>query len=208
MPLINPVVIGGKVVGAYVDETYAINGQGKATLTELLQYILDAINGGGFEPTANNGLNVDANVVQMGGELIENTVVGQNGNFALKIGKEAPNDSHYLNLDPAAKISIMYHEDATHVGFQGQQATGWGFTTTTKSTGNNGTLTVGHDLIDITVQDLVTPNLVGFYIAKDVLSAQGIRTYASVAAAQADITAPTGTLYRLNADSVLRIKTL
>ena len=75
MPLINPVVIGGKVVGAYVDETFAIQGQGNATVTELLQYILAIVNGGGFTPLANNGLNVDVATTQLGGPLIEATTI-------------------------------------------------------------------------------------------------------------------------------------
>jgi len=197
--------ITGQIKGAYREEGFILDNSGNPVgLVEILNMILD----GGADVNANNGLNVDEGVIQLGGELVENTVVGQNDDFTLKIGKEAPNDNHYFLMDPAGKISTMIHETATHLGFQGQQATGWGYSAQTKSTGNNGTLTVGHDLIDITVSDQVTPNLTGFYIGQNYLAGLGIRTYASVVAAQADITAPTGTIYRLDGDSVLRIKTL
>ena len=49
--------------------------------------------------------------------------------------------------------------------------------------------------------------LSGIAIEQTQLLAFGIRTYASSAAAQADVTFTVGGIYRLTGDSVLRIKT-
>lgn len=86
MPLINPVVIGGKIVGAYVDETYAIDGQGTATLTELLQFILTNIADGGngiYGGSGNSPANTVATALgdftmrNLGTGELEFTVIGQ-----------------------------------------------------------------------------------------------------------------------------------
>lgn len=87
MPLINPVVIGGKIVGAYVDEGFLITGQGQATLTELLQFILTQIAEGGGNGIYGGSGNSPANTVatalgdftirNLGTGELELTVIGQ-----------------------------------------------------------------------------------------------------------------------------------
>lgn len=207
MPLINPVVIGGKVVGAYVDETYAIDGQGKATLTELLQYILTIVNGGGFTPLANNGLNVDGGFIQLGGTLIETTTI-TNTNQLLKIGQDIANNKAYILQDNTGKTFIIHHEDATFLNFIAASSTGFGVQLENKSTGIGTKIDLSAIQGEFTVSDGNTGNfLSGIIIEQTQMLAFGVRTYANTAAAQADSTFQVGGIYRLNGDSVLRIKT-
>lgn len=204
MPLINPVIIGGKVVGAYVDETYAIDGQGTATTTELLQYILNVLNEGG-SLGAVNGLNIFENNVYLGGTLIEDTNI-INLNRYIKIGRDTAGNKSYITQDSVQKRIDIVTSDAVNSQALICLPAGYSVQVKTISTNVGGTLGVGPNESSIGVGTLGNAYDSGFTALLTQAKIKGVRTYANDAAAQADATLDVNGLYRLNADPVLRIK--
>lgn len=209
MPLINPVIIGGKVVGAYVDETYAVQGQGTTTLTELLQYILNIVNGGGFTPVANNGLNVDAGVTQLGGTLIEDTTV-TNPDKLFKVGRDvSASDKSLITQDSISKLVSVHNENATNYSYLAASPTGFGVNVTNKNNDTLSALDLREDEASYNIGNSDTGDIYsGLLLFTDQAALYGVRTYANNAAALADATLRFGGLYRITGDQVLRIKML
>lgn len=205
MPLVNPVVIGGKIVGAYVDETYAITDQGTATLTELLQYILNVLNEGGTLG-ANNGLNIFEGSVRLGGTLIEDTNIVTN-NFNLKVGKDIINGNKtFFVLDYPTQIFYITNvrEDfksafqvlPDYLNFQVEE----------DDTDYTGNLSISTTSAFIGLGTYGDPLDTAFWAEPNFLKLVGVRVYANDAAAQADSTFDVGGIYRLTGDPVLRTK--
>ena len=207
MPLESPVVINGGIRGAYVDEGFSIEGQGQTSLLGLLQYILSVVNGGGFTPLANNGLNVDGETTQLGGTLIEPTTI-VNINQVLKIGEDTAGNKAYILQDNTGRTFAIHHEDATFLNYLAASKTGFGVQLENKTSQIGTKIDLSAIQGEFTVSDTNTGNfLSGIIIEQTQMLAFGVRTYASTAAAQADNTFQVGGIYRLNGDSVLRIKT-
>lgn len=168
--------------------------------------------GGGttFTPLASNGLNMDGDSTKLGGELNQETVISSNSHL-LKIGRTATNNNYYLIVDPAGKIVSALTEDSNFLGFMGQQGTGWGYQSLEKATNYVGTLQIGYSEGEYALGDATTGEYFSglfLYRNQTAFEYNGIRVYASTAAAQADATFQVGGIYRLTGDSVLRIKTL
>lgn len=159
--------------------------------------------------TANNGLSMNGDTVQLGGILTKETTISSD-DFALKIGRTATNNNYHLVVDPAGKIVYSLTEDLNFTGFLGWQGSGLGYESNEKSTGDNGTIQIGHDTGDFSLGNDDGSYYSGLFLTQTTtaLALPGIRVYASVAAAQADSTFVVGGIYRLTGDSVLRIKTL
>lgn len=205
MPLENPVEISGAIRGAYVDEGFDVGGE-RYSLLQLLQYIFTELNGG-VPPTANNGLNVDGGVIQMGGPLIEDTTV-TNTDKTFKLGKETANNASLFLQDSLNKFLSIQQETANDLGYMAISPTGWGINIRDKETEIATGIELGNDFGDFTVSNLDTAEiLAGLTIKENQTSLFGLRSYANTAAAQADGTFEVGGLYTIVSDpSVVRIK--
>lgn len=159
--------------------------------------------------TANNGLSMSGDTVQLGGSLNKETTVST-GDFALKLGKTATNNNYYFTIDPQGNIIYSLTEDSNFTGFLGWQGSGLGYASNEKSTGDGGTMQIGHESGEYSLGNDDGSYYSGLFLTQTstALALPGIRVYASVSAAQSDSTFVVGGLYRLTGDSVLRIKTL
>ena len=68
--------------------------------------------------TANNGLSMNGDTVQLGGILTKETTISSD-DFALKIGRTATNNNYHLVVDPAGKIVDSLTEDVNFTWFLG-----------------------------------------------------------------------------------------
>jgi hypothetical protein len=198
-----PITIKGTIRGAYREEpSFDVEGEGLVGLTELLQRLS---NGEGLE--ADNGINIDVNTIKLGGTLIEETTI-TNTNQLLKIGQDVANNKAYILQDNAGKTFIVHHEDATFLSYIAVSKTGFGVQVENKSTEISSKIDLSATQAEFNISDTSTGDfLCGFILQETQLQAYGVRTYANTGAAQADSTFEVGGIYRLNGDSVLRIKT-
>ncbi|AEE53726.1 hypothetical protein [Haliscomenobacter hydrossis] len=205
MPLTNPVVIGGAVVGAYVDEGFLIDGQdGLISLLELLQYILNIVNSSDTL-SADNGLLITENQIRLGGNLIEDTLI-DNQTFFLKFGKDALNNKAYFLQDSTQRQFLIVNESADFAGTNIMSPDSFSAQVLDKNTDALGALGIGSEQCSLGIGTEGSPFATGFFARPDQISLQGVRSYASTVAAQADGTLDEGGLYTLTGDSVLRIK--
>lgn len=195
--------ITGRIIGAYREEGFILDNNGNPV---DLVHILNMILNGGADVNANNGLNVDGGFVQLGGTLIEDTYIDSTNKF-LFIGFTTPTNKSFLSQDPANKTFYVGNADLTNK--QNLYCKPDEFTVQVTNAANiGGQVGAAPDQASIshgpTNGDPVNTSITCY---ENQVVAEGVRSYANTAAAQADGTFLIGGLYTITTEpTILRIK--
>lgn len=196
--------ITGVIIGAYRDDGFILDSSGNPVkLIDILNMLLD---GEGTVIEADNGLYLnEPNKVHLGGNIIENTTLDNPNHYVLIGRNNGSDDQAYIAQDSVGNEFSVIHKDGDTSSFLSakigqivldiQNASDRSF----RIGVSDGTAYVGSG-------DVGQPFDNGFVAYDDHIQVVGVRTYANDAAAQADVTLPTGGIYHLTADPVLRFK--